>query len=349
MPETLNTHLARHTQLFKAFGYIQNCQLASGAIPWFEGGKLDPWDHTEALMALAIGGDLSGSHKALDWLAQMQRQDGSWQANYFTDQQDHTVETNFVAYPATGLWHNYLISNNQATLNHFFPMIEKAITFVLSQQQSEGDIQWAIAPEKAPASDALLTACCSILRSLECAIAIAKTLKKPYTTWLEAYLRLARAIKTKPWRFDRTWESKARYSMDWFYPILTGIYSQQEARTRLEKRWTEFVEDGIGCRCVSNEPWMTVAESCELTLALIAAGQPQTAAGVYRQLSRWQDSDGGYWTGYNFRDDAIWPKEKTTWTAAAMILAADAIEKWTPAATLFTAKSTLFSRTLQSS
>jgi len=41
----------------------------------------------------------------------------------------------------------------------------------------------------------------------------------------------------------------------------------------LQTRWSSFVEHELGCRCVSDEPWVTVAESCELTLALLAAGE----------------------------------------------------------------------------
>jgi hypothetical protein len=47
------------------------------------------------------------------------------------------------------------------------------------------------------------------------------------------------------------------------------------------------------------------------------------------------DEDGGYWTGYNFRDDVIWPREKTTWTTGAILLAADALTEHTGAARLF--------------
>ena len=34
-----------------------------------------------------------------------------------------------------------------------------------------------------------------------------------------------------------------------------------------------------------------------------------------------RDADGSYWTGYVFPDDARWPEERTTWTAAAVLLA----------------------------
>ena len=37
--------------------FILGCQQQSGEIPWFEGSYADPWDHTEAAMGLAIGGE----------------------------------------------------------------------------------------------------------------------------------------------------------------------------------------------------------------------------------------------------------------------------------------------------
>jgi hypothetical protein len=32
-----------------------------------------------------------------------------------------------------------------------------------------------------------------------------------------------------------------------------------------------------------------------------------------------------YWTGYVFDDDAVWPRERTSWTAAALLLAVAAL------------------------
>jgi hypothetical protein len=49
-----------------------------------------------------------------------------------------------------------------------------------------------------------------------------------------------------------------------------------------------------------------------------------------------RDDDGSYWTGLVYADDARWPVERTTWTAAAVVLAADALSGATPASTLFT-------------
>ena len=44
-----------------------------------------------------------------------------------------------------------------------------------------------------------------------------------------------------------------------------------------------------------------------------------------------REKDGSYWTGLVFADGKRWPEERTTWTGAAMILAADALSGATPA------------------
>lgn len=337
--------------------YILSCQQSDGAILWFDQGKLDPWDHTEAAMGLTICQHYEAAKRAYQWLAQHQNSDGSWYAKYFGEDLDdndldsdnkdsnnkdrNKIETNFVAYPATGLWHYYRCTSDKAFVTTLFPCVEKAIDYVLAQQADDGDIQWALSSQEELPRDALVTACASILRSLECAISLAKALGQVKPHWHKGYLQLADALKNKPWRFDRTWESKERFSMDWFYPILSGIYTHDEAQQRLDLRWSEFVEDGLGCRCVSDEPWITIAESCELTLALIASDRSLEAQNLYRQLLEWQDQDGGFWTGYSFRDNVIWPREKTSWTAAAILLASDALFDMTPASQLFISPSHL--------
>lgn len=318
--------------------FILSCQQPDGSIPWFEGSYADPWDHTEAAMGLSIGGEWDAAAKAYHWLADTQLDDGSWWAAYKSGEVENGErrETNFVAYVATGVWHHYLITKNKNFLKRMWPTVEKAIEFVLSLQSEHGDIQWAVKPNGSPKEDALVTGCSSIYKSLECAFNIATTLDIDRNNWMDARERLGDALRNKPERFDRTWESKARYSMDWFYPILTGVLSKAQSQARLKERWNEFVEQDMGCRCVSDEPWVTVAESCELTMALLAAGDHARAVNLFSWLHQWRLDDGSYWTGYQFVDDLLWPDEKPTWTAGAILLAADALTEYTAAATLFT-------------
>ena len=333
-------------KMLAASQYIASCQRPDGAILWFANGKLDPWDHTEAAMGLAISGDINAAKKAFLWLIENQNSDGSWYAHYYGDNSDDNntldrfkIETNFVAYIATGVWHFYLISKDIDFCQKIYHTVEKAINYVVAHQREEGDIQWASSTKETLPQDALITANASILRSLECGIRLSELLNISQSKWRYALAQLANTLKHKPWRFDRTWESKERFSMDWFYPILSGIYSPDEAKQKLIDRWEIFVEPNLGCRCVSDQPWMTVAESCELALALVASGQKEKAKVIHEQLFRWQDSDGGFWTGYNFKNRNIWPLEKTSWTAGAFILAADAIYNITPASGILTSTS----------
>lgn len=317
--------------------FILDTQLDSGAIPWFEGGYADPWDHAEAAMGLSIGGEYDAARKAYEWLSGKQLEDGSWWASYRGEEVDNHErrETNFVAYIATGVWHHYLVSEDRDFLRAMWPMVDRAIGFVLSLQTEHGEIHWAVDGQGEPKCDALITGCSSIYKSLECAHNIAHTLSEERPHWLESRERLGVALRHKPERFDRTWESKARYSMDWFYPVLAGVLPQQEARARLASRWDEFIEDKLGCRCVSDEPWVTVAESCELVMALLAADDHARAVEVYSWLHQWRLQDGSYWTGYQLVEDLLWPDEKPTWTAGAILLAADALTGHTAASKLF--------------
>ncbi len=338
IPPVKNTNLFPDGFVRDSAAYILSQQLPDGSIPWFKGHYADPWDHVEAAMGLAIAGEFAAAEKAYRWLADIQLADGSWWAAYKNGAVDNRErrETNFVAYVATGIWHFYLISGDKGFLRRYWQMVERAIDFVLALQTEHGEIHWAVDAEGEPKKDALITGCSSVFKSLECAINIARELRVDRPNWEQGRQALGYALRHKPERFDRTWESKARFSMDWFYPVLTGAFSGEAARTRLHQRWDEFVVAGLGCRCVNDEPWVTVAESCELTMALLAAGQRSRAEIIFRGLHRWQDSDGGYWTGYVYRDEAVWPEEKTTWTVGAMLLAADALADLTPASSLFT-------------
>ena len=57
---------------------IADTQESSGAIPWFDGGHTDPWDHVENAMALTAAGLLEPARAAFEWCRRTQRADGSW-------------------------------------------------------------------------------------------------------------------------------------------------------------------------------------------------------------------------------------------------------------------------------
>ena len=127
-----------------AVARIIELQRPDGSIPWFDGGVVDPWNHTEAAMGLAVAGERERSERAFAYLAENQLADGSWWGQYGSavpmDESHYTGDgkekgirdTNFCAYIATGIWHHHLLYRDEAFLDCYWPVVEKAIDFVLS-------------------------------------------------------------------------------------------------------------------------------------------------------------------------------------------------------------------------
>ncbi|HZQ32990.1 MAG TPA: prenyltransferase [Mycobacterium sp.] len=310
---------------------IAAAQESSGAIPWFPGGHTDPWDHVECAMALTTAGLLGPARAAFDWCRQTQRSDGSWPLQVRAGAiEDSNSDSNFCAYIAAGVWHHVLVTGDRSFAKLMWPVVSAAMDFVLDLQVGYGEICWARS-ESGPVPQALLTGCASIFHSIRCALAFADFLGEPQPEWEVAVGRLGHAIADHADAF----EEKDRYSMDWYYPILGGAMRGPAAAARIERRWNDFVVDGLGIRCVSDRPWVTGAETCELVMALDAIGHHRAAREQFAAMHHLREDDGSYWTGLVFADGKRWPEERTTWTGAAMILAADAISDATPASGLF--------------
>ncbi len=321
----------------ESINYILEVQSKDGSISWEPRSKFDPWDHIECAMALVVAGEIHSAEKAFHWLKSNQEEVGGWFSEYKLGcPTKKRIETNFSAYVATGLWHFFLATGDKVFLEEFYPVLEKAINFITNMQTKDGDILWAINEKGNPLDDTLLTGCCSIYKSIECAESINKVLGRDFKELSQVKNLLKNAIKFKPQRFDRNWESKSRYSMDWYYPVLCGVMDSKESKKILMSKWNDFVVEGMGCKCVVEEPWVTVAESSELVIALLASGQRKRAEELFSWLHQWKDEeDNLYWTGYVYPDKAFWPVEKPTWTAAAILLAADSLYKFTDASELF--------------
>jgi hypothetical protein len=297
---------------------IAAIQRADGSIPWFVGGHLDPWDHVESAMALDLAGRHDAAERAYRWLADRQNPDGSWYAAYVDGEvTDSSKEANFTAYLAVGLWHHHLLTGDEGFLVRMWPALRAAVQFVLDLQAPGGEIRWKRESDGSAVPDALLTGSSSMYQALRCALAVADHLGEPQPDWELAAGRLGHAVVAHPERFL----DKARYSMDWYYPVLGTALRGPAAHARIAEGWDTFVVPGLGARCVSDRPWVTGAESCELAIALWALGESDRAVEIVSWIQRLRHDDGLYWTGYVFEDDAIWPVERTAWTAGAMILA----------------------------
>ena len=312
---------------------IAGVQREDGMIPWFPGGHCDPWNHVEAAMALTAAGLVADAQRAFDWLALHQLADGSWFNYYVVDGvKDARLDTNVCAYVAAGLWHHHLVTGDAHVLRRHWSMLERAIEFVLRWQRPDGSIRWSVDPTGRPEGYALLTGSSSIYHSLRCAVAVAETLERHRPDWELAAGRLGHAVAHHPGAFA----PKDEFAMDWYYPVLSGAVEGDRARDRLESGWETYVMDGLGVRCVSSNDWVTAAETAECAIALTAAGMGERAHDLLAAGQALRLPDGSYWTGMVFPDEVTFPgAERTTYTAAAMILAADALSGATAASGLF--------------
>ncbi len=317
---------------------IARVQRSDGSIPWYDGGQVDPWNHVEAAMALDIGGRHAEAAQAYAWLAGMQRADGSWHAAYRDGEVvDATLDTNLCAYIATGLWLHLLCGAPDAELRLRFGCLERALEFVLSLQGEDGAVWWACDANGRPWRRGLVTGSSCIHLSLACAARLGDALGMPHPEWHAARGRVRGALLGAPHSFT----DKRRWAMDWYYPILVGVLRGHAAEARLAAKWDTFVAPGRGVRCVSDQPWVTAAETCELVMALDAIGLHERARTLFEWVQFLRHDDGSYWTGMNFEDDRYdaWGEyftaEQPTWNSAAVVLAANALGGSGPTAGMF--------------
>jgi len=313
--------------------YLAALQRPNGQIPWFEGGHCDPWNHVEVAMALTVSGYVSEARAAYRWLANAQLGDGSWFNYYLGDRvKDARLDTNVCAYIATGLYHYCLATDDVDFAASLWVNVERAMEFVLRWQLSDGTIRWSLDAQGRLESSALLTGSSSIFHSLCCAVALAERLGFAKPEWELAAGRLGHAVSHHPGAFA----PKNEFAMDWYYPIFSGALRGVRGEKRIDDGYERHVMDGLGVRCVSTNDWITAAETAECVLALDALGLTSRALDLFRCTNLHRREDGAYWTGIAYPDRVTFPdRETTSYTAAAVLLAADALSSSSPAAGLF--------------
>ena len=121
--------------------------------------------------------------------------------------------------------------------------------------------------------------------------------------------------------------------MDWYYPVLAGVLTRRRRPGPPGGGWDDLRHAGPGVRCVSDEPWVTAAETAECALAHLAVGESETAADLLRWTRAHRCPDGAYLTGLVYPAGVSFPgDERTAYTGAAVILAADAVSGASPPA-----------------
>ena len=199
-------------------------------------------------------------------------------------------------------------------------------------RRSDGVPLWAVEIDGQPWDYALLTGTSSIQHSLRCGAALGDRARVA-----------APRVDRRRRLHDRgdphgpdAFEPKTRWAMDWYYPVLTGALVGEEAKVRLAEGWDTFAMEGLGIRCVSDEPWVTASETAECALAFATIGDLSTATDLLRWTRHHRRPDGAYWTGVVHPAGELFPPdEHTSYTAAAVLLAVDGITQTTQASDLF--------------
>lgn len=323
-------------QIAETAASIAAMQESDGAIPWTTGEHTDVWNHIEGAMALLVGGQLDAAALAFDWCVRNQRSDGSWPMKIVGGEiEDASTESNMAAYLAVGVLHHWKIRQDQTFLERMWPVVRRALDLVVGLQLPFGGMAWSRewdndGPAKINRA-ALLAGSSSIYQALRCGVALAELMGEPQPEWELAGARLGHALREHRDQFL----DKSTFSMDWYYPVLGGGVRGPAAEALIAAQWDTFVVDGLGIRCVSTNPWVTGAETCELVMALAAIGDSR-AATVFADMQHLRGEQGKYWTGFVYGDDVNWPPEHTTYTAAAVILAWDVLTGTTPGAGVMT-------------
>ena len=325
--------------------HLTRLQTPTGMIPWFPGGHCDPWNHVETAMALDVAGFPAEALAAYRWLANIQLPNGPWHNYYAADGsvEEAKLDTNVVAYLATGVWHHWLCTKSKPDAELLWPTVERALNWVLGHRRDDGLVVWAVEADDTRTWDyALLTGSSSIAHALICGNQLGRVIGHRRPTWVRAANTIIDTIVERPAAF----EPKERFAMDWYYPVLSGAMDVSTGKARLTDGWSTFVMDGLGVRCVNDEPWITASETAEAAIAFATIGDFDTASDLLRWTRSHRRDDGSYWTGIVYPDDSaghrpdevVFPfEEHTSYTGAAVILAADAITGASPAAHVFTA------------
>jgi hypothetical protein len=310
---------------------VARVQQPDGGVPWAVGEHIDCWNHVEAAMALLVGGEVAAAEAAYGWCLANQRADGSWPMKVVVDRVvDASGETNMSAYLAVGVWHHWMVRQDGGFVRRMWPAVRRGLDFVAGMQLPFGGIAWSQQADGKVNEEALLAGSSSTYHSFRAGLALAELIGEPQPDWELVAGGLRHALEAHRDRFL----DKSTYSMDWYYPVLAGPLRGAEAHRVLTGRWDDFVVDGLGCRCVDANPWVTGAETCELVMALDNLGDPRAGA-LFAAMQHTRHPSGLYWTGWVLPEGLPWPHEQTTYTSAAVVLAADALTRTTPASGIF--------------
>ena len=226
-------------------------------------------------------------------------------------------EAHHAPYIYLPLLQKYYIDNDLNYLSSYRSEIHQIYKGTLKFKDAEGFYHWAL-DKNGLADDTLITSSCSLELSRRAYNMICVLINN------EEFIDQEEIIshtKLKSNKFDRGGISRARFSMDSYYPILCNCGTEQD----VDKLLNKFYVKGLGIKCVEEEPWVTFAESSECIMALHKIGLSEQAKKIFNEVLKHKNSEGYFPTGYQYDLDVYWPEEDSTWTNAAIIMAADCL------------------------
>ena len=323
------------TEVEQTAASIAAMQEADGAIPWTPGEHTDVWNHVESAMALLVGGQLDGRGRGPSpWCLDTQREDGSWPMKIVAGEvEDASGETNMSAYLAVGVWHHWLVRRDfgvrRTALARGAPRAGLGRRRCSCPSAASPGRRSGHDGRPAKVNDEALLAGSSSIYHVAARRGRARRAGRGAAARVGARgrpprPRAARAPRPVPGQVD----------------LLDGLVlpgprrrgPRRGRRTRCSPtRWDDFVEPGLGIRCVDHQPVGDRRGDLRAGAGPRRARRPRAgAAAVRRHAAPARHDEGRYWTGYVFPDEVNWPVEHTTYTAAAVILAADALAHATP-------------------
>ncbi|MEX6429386.1 hypothetical protein [Ferrimicrobium acidiphilum] len=314
--------------LERALDSICTLQDRRGMIPWAAGHHADPWNHTEAVIALALGRRPLEALHGLEWLARAVNRDGSY-CQFYTSSAvlEPRIDLNNCLYPSVGLL-AYLVGTRDAgNVRRLLRTFDVTVDFVLRQQRPDGSFPWALSPDRTPMDGSLLAGSSAMLISLEAVEAVDALMGRNRPQIKESYGALASFIRDPASRFL----AKDAWAMDAYYPVLAGVYDEVTARARMRL----FLEDhwiaGEGIQAIAESRWVTTAETAETAMALIRIGDLALARRLLGDIEQLRCPDGGYLTGWVLPQRVSFPAdEESAYSAAAVVIAGYLLELGRP-------------------
>ncbi|MDA8197201.1 MAG: hypothetical protein M0019_08380 [Actinomycetota bacterium] len=303
--------------------WIEALQLDSGLIPWHVGGHIDPWNHIESVIAMAIGGRRNAVVRGLDGLANLQNRDGSFCHFYlYNGVKEADRDPNVICYLGVGML-ALLSIYGLDLVKPYVQILIDAVDYVVTIQREDGLMPALMRPEGTEKGRPLRAANCSIMTSLEASIAFARVANldaRKLQSWNLSLTRLRRAYEEAT---DDDFAATEDWAMDWYYPVLAlAPGAGQELTDRFSIGLKQFFEADFGVKCKASNSWFTAAETAEAAIAALILGNIDVAREIYSTLRRFRSSDGGYVTGIVEPYSVTFPpEERSSYTTAAVIIA----------------------------